>query len=73
VRFTAPKDAEAIRLEIENEEEEVAMKVDLPGDAADFNVPNGWLQPGVEYVLDIKVIAENGNQTVRDIRFVTQE
>lgn len=73
VRFAPPEDAEAIRLEIEDEEEEVAIKIDLPGDATDFNVPNGWLQPGVEYVLDIKVIAENGNQTVRDIRFVTQE
>lgn len=73
VRFTPPEDAEVIRLEIEDEEEDVAIKVDLAGDATDFNVPNGWLQAGVEYVLDIKVIAENGNQTVRDIRFVTQE
>jgi hypothetical protein len=73
VRFNAPEEAQSIRLEIEDEEEEVAIKVDLPGDASEFNVPNAWLQPGVEYVLDIKVIAENGNQTVRDIRFVTQE
>jgi hypothetical protein len=73
VLFDPPAEAEAIRLEIEDEEEEVAIKVDLPGDATSFFVPNGWLQTGTEYVLDIKVIAENGNQTVRDIRFVTEE
>lgn len=73
VRFNAPEEAQAIRLEIEDEEEEVAIKVDLPGDASAFDVPNEWLQPGVEYVLDIKVIADNGNQTVRDIHFITQE
>ena len=51
------------------EEAEVAPKVDLPGDATTFSLPNGWLQPGTIYVLDIKVIAENGNQTVTDLWF----
>jgi len=37
-----------------------------------FNVPDGWLQPEIAYVLGIKVIAENGNQKVRDIRFETK-
>ena len=45
----------------------------MPGDATSFNVPNEWLQLGTEYVLDIKAINENGNQTVYDIRFVTEE
>jgi hypothetical protein len=67
------EDAEAIRLEVEDEEEEVALKVDLPGDATSFSLPNGWLQPGTEYVLDIKAIAEDGNQTVTDLRFTTAE
>ena len=73
VEFAAPEDSEAIRLEIEDEEEEVAIKVDLPGNTDSFSVTNGWLQPGIEYVLDIKAFAENGNQTVVDIRFVTTE
>lgn len=67
------EDAEAIRLEVEDEEEEVALKVDLPGDATSFGLPNDWLQPGTEYVLDIKAIAEDGNQTVTDLRFTTAE
>jgi len=65
--------AEAIRFEIEDEEEEVALKVDLPGDATSFSLPMGWLQSGTEYVLDIKAIGENGNQTVTDLRFMTAE
>jgi hypothetical protein len=73
VIFEAPEGTEAILLELEDEEEEVALKVDLPADASSFGVPNNWLKPGIEYVLDIKVIAENGNQTVRDIRFMTAE
>jgi len=66
-------DAEAIRLEIEDEEEGVALKVDLPGNATSFVVPNGWLQSGTVYVLDIKAIAEWGNQTVVDVEFTTAE
>ncbi|OEU84874.1 MAG: hypothetical protein BA865_12300 [Desulfobacterales bacterium S5133MH4] len=73
VLFEAPEGTEAILLELEDEEEEVALKVDLPADASSFEVPNKWLQPGIEYTLDIKVIAENGNQTVRDNRFMTAE
>lgn len=65
--------AEAIRLEIEDEEEEVALKVDLPGDATSFMVPDNWLKPGTEYVLDIKATGENGNQTVTDLHFTTAE
>jgi len=52
---------------------EAALKIDLPGDATSFQVPNGWLQAGTEYVLDIKVISDNGNQTVRDVVFETAD
>ena len=73
IRWDAVPDAEAIRLELEDEETEAALKVDLPGDADRFEVPNNWLQPGTEYVFDIKAVAENGNQTVTDLRFTTEE
>ena len=62
-----------MEIEDEEEEEEVALKVDLSGDATMFNFPEGWLQAGVLYTLDIKAIGENGNQTVVDIRFTTAE
>jgi hypothetical protein len=44
----AVEDVEAIHLEVDDEEEEVALKVDLSGDDTSFNVPNGWLQPGIQ-------------------------
>lgn len=73
VAWNPIEDAESIRLEIEDEEEEVALKVDLDGDATAFEVPNSWLKDGVQYVLDIKATAENGNQTVSDVEFVTAD
>ncbi len=73
VRWSVPVAPERIRLEVEDEEAKVALTIDLPGDAERFTLPNDWLQPGVIYTLDIKLIAENGNQTVRDVRFTTAE
>jgi len=60
-------------LQVEDEKEKVSLSIDLPGDAKRFTLPNDWLQPGVMYTLDIKLIAENGNQTVRDVRFTTAD
>jgi hypothetical protein len=73
VRWSVPVAPERIRLEVEDEKEEVFLKIDLPGDTKRFTLPNDWLQPGVIYTLDIKLIAENGNQTVRDVRFTTAD
>ena len=73
VRWSMPEDAEHIRLEVEDEEEGDSLKVDLPGDAMSFTLPNGWLKPDVLYTLDIKLIAENVNVTVRDVRFTTAD
>jgi hypothetical protein len=55
------------------EKKQVSLSIDLPGHAKRFTLPNDWLQPGVTYTLDIKLIAENGNQTVRDVRFTTAD
>lgn len=73
VLWLPPAEAEAIRLAIENEETGESLEIDLPGDAASFEVPDGFLEAGTEYVLDIIVIAENGNQTVADVLFETAE
>jgi hypothetical protein len=73
VRWSAPVEPERILLQVEDEEAKVALKIDLPGDATRFTLPNDWLQPGVIYTLDIKLIAENGNQTVRDVYFTTAD
>jgi hypothetical protein len=65
--------AEAIRFEIEDEEGEVALTVDLDGEATEFTLPNGWLEPGVLYTMDVKAIAGSGNQSVVDVRFTTAD
>ena len=73
VRWSVPVAPERILLQVEDEKEKVSLSIDLPGDATSFTLPNDWLQPGVLYTLDIKLIAENGNQTVRDVRFTTAD
>lgn len=73
VRWSMPEEADRIRLEVEDEEEEDTLTIDLPGDTTSFRLPDAWLKPEVLYTLDVKLIAENGNVTVRDVRFVTAE
>ncbi|MGH8627936.1 MAG: Ig-like domain-containing protein, partial [Gammaproteobacteria bacterium] len=70
---SVPVAPERILLQVEDEKEKISLSIDLPGDAVRFTLPNDWLQPGVLYTLDIKLIAENGNQTVRDVRFTTAD
>ena len=73
VRWSVPVAPERILPQVEDEREKVSLSIDLPGDAERFTLPNDWLQPGVMYTLDIKLVAENGNQTVRDARFTTAD
>ena len=61
------------RVELEGEETELAIKVDVTGDATGFTFPPGWLVPGTEYTLDVKALGENGNRSVTDLRFTTEE
>lgn len=51
----------------------LVCKVDLPGEVESFELPNNWLEVGIEYTLDIKAAGENGNVTVTDLRFTTAE
>jgi len=71
ITWDAVANAEEVRLEIEDEEEEATFSVDLPGDAVSFTVPDGWLQNGVSYVLDVEAGGDNGNWTVTDVAFTT--
>ena len=60
-------------MELEDEETEMAIKVDGDGDATSFTFPPGWLVPGTDYVLDVKAFGENGNRSVTDLIFTTEE
>jgi hypothetical protein len=45
------------------------MSVDLPASARTLHVPRQFLQPGVEYALEVLAIEESRNQTLTEISF----
>lgn len=47
------------------------IKVNLPGSATSFSVPEGFLVPGTEYKLAIGTIASNGNASFIETGFTT--
>lgn len=71
VEWDAPPETTAVHLEIEDEVTLVKLAIDLPADARSFRVPDGWLPPRTEYVLDVKLLHANGNLTVSDLTFTT--
>jgi hypothetical protein len=73
VSWTLSGEPAAIRVAVENEETGGVVEIDLPGDATEFAVPDGFLEPGTEYVVDVIAIARNGNLTVHDALFTTTE
>ncbi len=51
-----------------------AQRLEICGEIGEARFDRDFdLQPGVIYTLDIKLIAENGNQTVCDVRFTTAD
>lgn len=61
-----------VELERETEDDEFALKAELPADATSFTFPPGWVLPGTEYQLGIAVKGENGNVQVTEINFTTE-
>ncbi len=47
------------------------LKVNLPGDATSFSVPDGFLNPGTAYKLAIGTVMENGNASFIETQFTT--
>lgn len=72
VMWTVVEEPAAIRIAVENEETGESVEIDLPGDATEFTVPDGFLEAGTEYVVDVITIAENGKLTVNDALFTTE-
>jgi hypothetical protein len=40
-------------------------------DVTSFAVPDGWLQPGIEYELGVATVSESGNLSFQEIAFIT--
>ena len=47
------------------------IKANLPGSATAFTVPDGFLQPGTEYKLEIGTVAKDGNSSFIETTFTT--
>lgn len=63
--------AATIRLEVETVDQPRSLTVDLPGSATSYEIHGGFLEPGNEYVFDVKAVAAGGNQSVADVHFNT--
>ena len=47
--------------------------VHIEGDTESLEIPEQFLEPGTEYKIEILVYAENGNRTIAESTFVTEE
>lgn len=63
--------AKKIHLEIEQVETKRVLTVDLSGNATSLIAPDGFFQPGLTYVMDVKAAGPNRNLTVTDVTFKT--
>lgn len=63
----------AARYAVVLEQEDLGIKLtaDLLAGSTNFAVPEGWLLPDMDYVLEVVAIGENGNRSVGEVRFHT--
>jgi hypothetical protein len=70
VEWNAPG-AEKVEIIIEQDELEEVFDVILAGETRRLRVPPQFLQPGMEYKIEILTIAENGNRIITEGTFET--
>jgi hypothetical protein len=59
-------------VELKNEETDIALEAQIPGDVTNFEAPAEWVTPGSEYQVSVFVINEFGNKTASELNFFTQ-
>lgn len=72
VRWSAVRGASSIHVQVERDAPARALEIDLTGTATAFRVPDGFLEAGDEYVVDVMAQHRSGNYTMRDVTFTTQ-
>jgi hypothetical protein len=72
VTWTAPE-AERVEIIIEQDELEDVFDVTFSGETRRLRIPRQFLQPGLEYKIEILSIAENGNRVIAEGTFKTAE
>ena len=60
-------------IEIEQDDLGVHLEASLPGSAASFSVPDGFLRPGTEYDLGIGTVSKAGNVSFVETSFTTAD
>ena len=61
------------RVGVERDEEPIlVLDVQLSAEATELSVPAEFMDPGVEYKVEVLAIADNGNQTITEVPFLTE-
>jgi hypothetical protein len=71
IRWISSPDAARYQVGLEEGETDL-LAVRLAGGASSFTVPDGVLQPGHRYKLEIGAVGADGNTTFREVAFVTR-
>ena len=72
LKWTAPKDLASCVVVLEHEETGVKLlQATLSGAATTLAVPDGLLEPGTEYKLEIGTVARDGNRSFVETSFKT--
>lgn len=69
--WAAQKNLEAVVVILEQEQTGRDIRVTLAGDATSFAVPDGFLQPGMEYKIAVGTVAVGGNASFFETSFTT--
>lgn len=72
VEWNAPE-AERVEIIIEQDELEDVFDVTFSGEARRLRIPAQFLQPGLEYKIEILSIGENGNRVIAESTFETAD
>ncbi len=71
ITWTPVKEVAAYIVYIEQDELDIHVTTKLPGAAAGFDVPDGFLQPNTEYTLGIGTVSGEGNISYVETSFTT--
>lgn len=71
ITWTPAKNLAAHIITIKARKVDVKLEARLPGSAATFSVPNGFLRAGTEYELAIGAVSAEGNISVAETTFTT--
>jgi hypothetical protein len=73
IGWTPVRNLAAYVIRIEQDQMDVNITATLPGSAAGFAVPDGFLLPGTDYQLGIGTVTGEGNISFVETRFRTAE